>query len=363
MPFDSESFLKTLTVASGVYQMYNKAGDILYVGKAKNLKNRIHSYFHRSGLTAKTSALVDKIDAIQVTVTETESEALILEQSLIKSQRPPYNILLRDDKSYPYILISSDTYPRIAFHRGAKNKNGQYFGPYPSTGAVYEGLRFLQKTFRVRQCENSVFNNRSRPCLQYQINRCTAPCVNYISIEDYRRDIRHVELFLRGDNDLLLKELADKMDSSSRQLDYEQAAAYRDQIATLRQIQAEHGFEAGQGSIDVLALAKRNSTVCVHGLFIRHGRIMASKSYFSHDKLQRSEEDLLAAFLPQFYLVNDSRELPHEVILSHCLPSGEQDVLQQVLATRTAGKVQLSYKVKSHRKKWLALAVTTAEQN
>ena len=363
MPFDSESFLKTLTTASGVYQMYDDMGAILYVGKAKNLKNRINSYFHRSGLTVKTRSLVDKIDAIQVTVTATESEALILEQSLIKSQRPPYNILLRDDKSYPYIFISSDTYPRITFHRGAKSKKGQYFGPYPSTGAVYEGLRFLQKTFRVRQCENSVFNNRSRPCLQYQIDRCTAPCVNYISAEDYRSHIRHVEFFLRGDNDILLKELADKMDLVAQQLDYEQAAVYRDQIATLRRLQAEHGFEAGQGVIDVFAVTKKSSTVCVHVLFIRHGRTIASKSYFSQDKLQRTEEHLLTAFLPQFYLANEQRQLPHEVLLSHRLPKEEQGVLQHVLTERAARKVQLLDKVKSHRKKWLDLAATAAVQN
>ena len=343
--------------------MYDKEGAVLYVGKANNLKNRINSYFQRSGLTLKTRALVDKINDIQVTLTATESEALILEQNLIKSQRPPYNILLRDDKSYPYIFISSDSYPRIAFHRGAKNKKGRYFGPYPSAGAVYEGLRFLQKTFRVRQCENSVFNNRSRPCLQYQINRCTAPCVDYISTEDYRQHIRHVEFFLRGDNDLLLKELAVKMDSAAQQLDYEQAAIYRDQIATLRRIQAEHGFEAGQGTADVFAVAKKGSTVCIHGLFVRHGRIIASKSYFSQDKLQRPEGYLLTAFLPQFYLVNEQRQLPHEVLLSHGLPKEEQDILQHVLTERATRKVQLLDKVKSHRKKWLALAVTTAEQN
>ena len=343
--------------------MYDDMGAILYVGKAKNLKNRINSYFHRSGLTVKTRSLVDKIDAIQVTVTATESEALILEQSLIKSQRPPYNILLRDDKSYPYIFISSDTYPRITFHRGAKSRKGQYFGPYPSTGAVYEGLRFLQKTFRVRQCENSVFNNRSRPCLQYQIDRCTAPCVNYISAEDYRSHIRHVEFFLRGDNDILLKELADKMDLVAQQLDYEQAAVYRDQIATLRRLQAEHGFEAGQGVIDVFAVTKKSSTVCVHVLFIRHGRTIASKSYFSKDKLQRTEEHLLTAFLPQFYLANEQRQLPHEVLLSHRLPKEEQGVLQHVLTEKAARKVQLLDKVKSHRKKWLDLAATAAVQN
>ena len=363
MSFDSESFLKTLTTAPGVYQMYDKAEAILYVGKAKNLKKRINSYFRLSGLTAKTRALVNKIDTIQVTITATESEALILEQGLIKSQRPTYNILLRDDKSYPYIFISSEPYPRISFHRGVKNKKGQYFGPYPSTGSVYDCLRFLQKTFRVRPCENSVFNNRSRPCLQYQINRCTAPCVNYISVQDYQNHIRHVELFLRGNNDRLLKELADKMDSAAQGLDYEQAVVYRDQIATFRRMQAEHGFEVGQGTIDIFAVAKKNATVCVHVLFIRQGRIIASKSYFSQDKLQQSEESLLAAFLPQFYLANEQRELPHELVLSHCLPKEEQEVLQQVLMDKATRNIQLTYKVKSHRKKWLALAITTAEQN
>lgn len=361
--FDADSFLKAVTAAPGVYQMYDSTGAILYVGKAKNLKNRLNSYFHRAGLTVKTRALVDKIAAIQVTVTATESEALILEQNLIKSQRPPYNILLRDDKSYPYIFISSDPYPRIGFHRGAKHKQGRYFGPYPSSGAVYEGLRFLQKTFRVRQCDDSVFRNRSRPCLQYQINRCTAPCVDYISVQDYRSHMRHVELFLSGDNDRLLKELADKMEAASQRLHYEQAAVYRDQIATFRRMQAEHGFEVGRGIIDIFAVAKKNAMVCIHVIFIRHGRITASKSYFSEDKLQQTEPHLLAAFLPQFYVANEQRQLPHELILTHGLPQEEQTVLQLVLMERAGRKIPLLHKVKSYRKKWLTLAAATAEQN
>ena len=196
--FDHENFLKSLTTRPGVYQMYAADGELLYVGKARNLRNRVGSYFRASGLTTKTMALVARIHDIQVTVTSTEVDALLLEHNLIKTHQPPYNILLKDDKSYPYIFLSSnDTFPRLSLHRGTKRKKGQYFGPYPSAGAVREALHFLQKVFKVRQCEDSYFRNRSRPCLQYQIGRCTAPCVDAVSEDDYARQVEDTTLFLR----------------------------------------------------------------------------------------------------------------------------------------------------------------------
>src|SRR5690606_31052754 len=221
-PFDSARFLANVTQQPGIYQMFGDGGVILYVGKAKNLKARLASYFRKSGLTVKTAALVAKIRHIEVTITASETEALILEQNLIKSNRPPYNILLRDDKSYPYIFISSnEDFPRISFHRGAKKKHGDYFGPFPNVSAARESLSFLQKTFRIRQCEDSVFRNRSRPCLQYQIKRCTAPCVNFITPEEYANDLRHTGMFLAGNGDKLMRELADQMEEASKDLQFE----------------------------------------------------------------------------------------------------------------------------------------------
>ena len=271
--FDPQQFLKTISTQPGVYQMFDEKDKILYVGKAKNLKKRLGSYFRSPSaqhvLSIKTQALVKKIANIQVTITESESMALILEQNLIKALKPPYNILLRDDKSYPYIFISDNDYPRISFHRGSQKKKGDYFGPYPSVGSVYQSLNFLQKTFRIRQCEDSVFNNRSRPCLQYQINRCTAPCVNLISVEDYKADIQHAIMFLKGHSNELMQQLADDMEKASSELAFEEAALLRDQISALRSIQSDHDIESGSGSIDIFASYKQSDQVCTHVVFIR----------------------------------------------------------------------------------------------
>ena len=198
-PFDHREFLRTLTIRPGVYRMMDRDGKVLYVGKAKNLKSRVSSYFRKSGLSVKTRALIQQTVSVEVTVTQTEGEALLLENNLIKSDKPRYNILLRDDKSYPYIYLTTDQdYPRLAFHRGARNRKGRYFGPYPSAGSVRESLNLLQKLFRIRQCQDSFFRNRSRPCLQYQIKRCTAPCVELVSAEQYAEDVRHTIMFLEG---------------------------------------------------------------------------------------------------------------------------------------------------------------------
>jgi excinuclease ABC subunit C len=361
--FDAQQFLKTVNTRPGIYQMFDDNEKILYVGKAKNLKNRLSSYFRSTGLSIKTKALVAKIAAIQVTMTESESAALVLEQNLIKSLKPPYNILLRDDKSYPYIFISDGDYPRISFHRGSRKKKGSYFGPYPNAGAIYQALNFLQKTFRVRQCEDSVFSNRSRPCLQYQINRCTAPCVDYISSEDYQADIDHATLFLKGQSNELMQQLADDMESASTQLDFEKAALLRDQITALRRIQSDHGMESGSGSIDIFALYKKANQFCVHVMFIRDGRILGSKSYLQDDKLDTESQHLMLAFLEQFYLAGSTRELPHEVIVNLALPATEKQLLLGVLAERAQRKISISHTVKAQRYKWLSISSDAAEQN
>ena len=235
--FDSKSFLKGLTQRPGIYQMLGENESILYIGKAKNLRKRVASYFSKSKLPPKTQALVNRIISIDVTVTETEIEALLLEQNLIKQNLPPYNILLRDDKSYPHIFLSDkDQYPQLSFHRGPKRKKGSYFGPFPNIHAVRESMTFLQKTFKVRQCEDTFFKNRSRPCLQYQINRCTAPCVDLISPADYQKDVGYTKMFLDGKSDNLIKKFEEEMDLSSKNLNFENAALLRDQITALRKM-------------------------------------------------------------------------------------------------------------------------------
>ncbi|MEW5250235.1 excinuclease ABC subunit UvrC [Microbulbifer discodermiae] len=360
-PFDSKRFLQSLTRSPGVYQMFDAEGRILYVGKAKNLRNRLSSYFRAAGLTAKTMALVERINSIEVTVTRSETEALVLEQSLIKSQKPPYNVMLRDDKSYPYIFLSSkDTFPRIALHRGAKRKKGQYFGPYPNAASVRDSVNFLQKTFRIRSCEDSVFRNRSRPCLQYQINRCTAPCVNFISEEDYRADVRHAEMFLSGKSDTIIRELADEMDKASKLLDFEKAARLRDQIADLRRLQADQVAERSSGNVDVIGVAVLGGNCCVHILFIRQGRILGSRSYFPAERLGLSAAELLSAFIPQFYL-GGRREVPREILTAEAV--GDTELLQRALSEHSGREVTLAHRLRGNRATWVSMAQQAAEQN
>ncbi len=360
--FDHSRFLSNTTQQPGIYQMFGADGAILYVGKAKNLKARLSSYFRKTGLTPKTQALVSRIARVEITVTASETEALILEQNLIKSNRPPYNILLRDDKSYPYIFISSgEDYPRISFHRGAKKKRGDYFGPFPNVGAVKESLHFLQKTFRVRQCEDSVFKNRTRPCLQYQIKRCTAPCVEFISPADYKADVYHTSLFLTGNADKLLGELADKMDVAAQELAFEKAAAYRDQITALRTVQTQQVIEEGNGDIDVIAAEMRASATCVHVLFIRQGRILGSRSFYPSATLAETPAEILAEFIPQFYLANTGREIPRELIVGSQLE--EVELLSAALQQSVGRQVLINHQVRSHRAQWLQMAATAAQQN
>ena len=362
-PFDHQQFLKTVSRQAGVYQMFDANDKILYVGKAKNLKNRLSSYFKQSDLPIKTQVLVEKIANIQVTIAESETAALVLEQSLIKSLRPQYNILLKDDKSYPYIFISDSDYPRISFHRGMKRKKGDYYGPFPNSGAVYQSLSFIQKTFRVRQCEDSVFSNRTRPCLQYQINRCTAPCVGLIEKEQYKADMAHAALFLTGKSDELMKQLADKMESSASTLDFEEAGVYRDQISALRVIQTDHDLESDKGQIDVFAMAKKGGSLCIHLLYIRHGRVLGSKSFFPKNKLDLDDSDFLSAFLEQFYIAHQHRELPQEIVINYPLNSEEKNVLEQALQERCSRKIPILHRVRAQRQKWLITALTAAEQN
>jgi len=361
--FDSQTFLANVTQASGVYQMYDVAGSILYVGKAKNLRQRLSSYFRASGLSSKTMALVAKIYSIEVTVTSTEVEALLLEHNLIKTSKPPYNILLRDDKSYPYVYLSTDqTYPRLSFHRGAKTGKGKYFGPYPSSAAVRDSLNFLQKTFKLRQCEDSYFNNRSRPCLQYQIKRCTAPCVEFISAEKYRDDVKHTELFLEGRSQELVKLLGNEMEAAAAELEFETAAQLRDQIQNLQQLQASQFVDGDYGNLDVVACALEAGIACIQLLTVRDGRLLGSRSYFPKLHLDETEADILALFIGQHYLAQAQAglTLPKELIVSHELLD---ESLVDALKEHTGASIFCSWRVRSQRAQWQALAIRTAQQN
>ena len=357
MSFDSKAFLKTVTGKPGIYRMYNEEGKILYVGKARNLKKRLQSYFRKTGLSPKTQILVSQIADIDVTVTHTESEALLLENNVIKEYRPRYNVLLRDDKSYPYIYISDkDKYPRIDLHRGARRKPGRYLGPYPNAGAVRETINLLQKTFRIRQCEDSYFRNRSRPCLQYQIKRCSAPCVDYISEQAYRQDIKHALLFLEGKSDQIINELVASMEKASEKHNYEKAAVYRDQISNLKKITERQHISTEKGDIDIIACASEGGQACIQVFYIRNGLNLGNRSYFPSLPEAMETADILAAFIPQFYL---DRETPSEIIVSS--KPTEAELIQQTLSEQAGRKITLRTSVRGERAKWLELALNNAQ--
>lgn len=373
MPFDSQTFLAAATGNPGVYQMYGTQmygadDNLLYVGKANNLKKRLASYFRKTGLGPKTKALVSRIARIELTVTASETEALLLEQSLIKTHQPPYNILLRDDKSYPYIFLSEgEPYPRLAFHRGAKQKKGRYFGPFPNSGAVRESLNFLQKFSRVRQCEDSFFRNRSRPCLQYQIHRCSGPCVGMVTPEQYARDVDITALFLLGHEQQALEVLAQDMESAAEKLEFERAAEFRDRIASLRTVQEQQAVDNGVAvNADIFGCVQQAGAACVQVLFVRQGRILGSRSYFPALSIDDDVDNLLATFIAQFYLGSE-RELPSEIIAAEFpnreFPDSERELLQNALGEKAGRKIIVSSKVRTHRQQWLAMANKAAKEN
>ncbi len=362
-PFDPKALIASLSSRPGVYRMLSEQGDILYVGKARNLKKRVGNYFRASGLDTKTMALVARIAAIEVTITSNETEALLLEQTLIKQHRPPYNIELRDDKTYPYIMLTSrDEYPRLAFYRGNKRRDASFFGPYPSASAVRESLAILQKVFRLRQCEDSYFRNRSRPCLQHQIGRCTAPCVGLISPEEYAQDVHFSTLFLNGRSDALITELSVKMEQHAAALDFEKAAVIRDQISDLRRIHDQQ-YVSDQGSdADVLAAAMHGAYTSVHLIVIRGGRLIGSKSFFPKDRLSDSEGALLSAFIGQYYAREDNAaNIPRELIVVPAVEDAK--ALAEALSYCANHPVKISSAVRGHRARWQAMALTNAQQS
>lgn len=356
------AILQTLPLLPGIYRMLGRDGEVLYVGKARSLKNRVSSYFQKNIPSPKTRALVERIVHLEVTITASETEALLLEQTLIKELKPPYNILLRDDKSYPYLFISEgEEYPRLAFHRGSKKEKGRYFGPYPSSQAVRESLQLMQKLFQVRQCEDSFFRNRERPCLQYQIKRCRAPCVKLVSPEEYERDVRHTVLFLDGRNEEVTDDLIARMNVASERLDFEAAAVYRDQLSALRRVQEQQFVTRDAGQADVIAVAAQPGGVCVQIMFVREGRVLGSKAFHPNMFGETSAADILAEFLPSFYLQEErALDLPDEIILEQELPDAE--VLRDAMRTLHGRDVQIRHRVRETRQAWVQLAKMNAEQ-
>lgn len=361
--FDPKAFLKTLPGKPGVYRMLDADRTVIYVGKAGNLKKRVASYFQKNITSPKTQVLVSRICHIEVTVTHTENEALLLENNLIKSLKPRYNVLYRDDKSYPYIYLSDQPFPRLGFHRGAQRTRGRYFGPYPSAGAVRETLNLLQKLFPVRQCEDSFYNNRSRPCLQYQIKRCTAPCVGLVSQAQYQDDVRHAVMFLEGKSSAVVDELVRRMEQAATDLDYENAARYRDQIASLRRVQEKQYISAETGDLDVVAAAVERGIGCVQVFTIRGGRNLGNRIYYPKLEAGPLEKDdvktLLDSFLPQYYL-RAGRLVPTEILLSHAVT--EPELLEQVLTEQSGRKVALRHRLRGQRARWVKLALQNAQQ-
>jgi len=360
--FDSISFLKTVTHQPGVYRMYDGADEVIYVGKAKDLKKRLSSYFRTNVAGEKTRALVKNIRKVDVTVTHTETEALILEHNYIKLYLPKYNVLLRDDKSYPYIFLSASVHPRLTIHRGVKKRKGEYFGPYPDSGAVRESLHLLQKIFPIRQCEDSVYANRSRPCLMYQIGRCLGPCVKgLVSEDDYKEQVNFVRLFLQGKDRQVIASMVEKMELASQLLAFEKAAAYRDQIQALRRVQ-EQQFVSNDSDddMDVIGIAHERGMACVHALYIRQGKILGSRSYFPKMPSDAELTEVLSSFISQFYLNQaEGRVIPAVILLGADL--GEEKTLIAGTLTELAGrKVELKTQSRGNRARYQKLAQTNA---
>lgn len=355
--FDSQAFLKTLTALPGVYRMLDERGQVLYVGKARNLKQRVSSYFRENQASVRTRSLVSRIHAIEVTVTHTEVEALILESTLIKELQPRYNILLRDDKGYPYIHASSGDFPRLSLHRGAKRAPGRYFGPYPNANAVRDTLDLLQKVFRLRSCEDSFFRSRTRPCLQYQIKRCTAPCVGFVDPTSYQRQLRDAVLFLEGRSRQVINDLAQRMEALSAELKFEEAALCRDQIVELRQIQQRQHVEGESGDLDVAACATREGAACVQVFVFRQGRLLGNRAFFPALPGDEAAGVILSAFLAQYYV---DKAIPAEVLLSH--EPAEAALLAQALQERADRRVALTVHPRGERGRWLEMAQRNAEQ-
>ena len=355
-PFDGKAFVRGLSTAPGVYRMLAADDSVLYVGKAAALKKRVASYFSAAPKNTRTMAMLAQVARMEATVTRTEAEALLLENQLIKSLQPRYNVLLRDDKSYPYVLLTQETWPRIAFHRGPRALPGRYFGPYPGAGAVRETLNLMHKMFRLRSCEDSVFRNRSRPCLQYQIGRCSAPCVGLVHRRDYDQAVRRASLFLEGRSDELSDELNVAMEAASVRLDFEEAARLRDLTATIRKLQARQYVDGRAAELDVLACAMQGTAACVLLLAFRDGRNLGTRNFFPKTNGVDNAEEVLAAFVSQYYAEHPP---PREIVLERDIP--DRELIEQALSETTGHRIRLKCNVRGERAGYVDLVRRNAE--
>ena len=357
--FDAGAFLKTVPSRAGVYRMVDRHQRVLYVGKARNLRRRLSSWLRGGSRDEKGRALLSRTAAVEVTVTHTETEALLLENNLIKEHRPRYNIILRDDKSFPWIHLAEHTsFPRFVFHRGARRAADRYFGPYSSAGAVRQTIALIHKLFRVRQCTDAFFRNRSRPCLQYQIDRCSGPCVGLIDRTDYAEDVRHATMFLEGRSEAMIDELVERMEVASRRLDFELAARYRDQISGLRRVQERQYVDGAKGDIDVVAVCRGEGIGVVQVLEIRNGHNLGSRTRIPRNVQGATEEDILEAFLAQHYL-SDDRVVPRRIVLDR--PLEGLDPLVEAVSRRSGRKVSIGMGRRGHRARWVEMARENAE--
>jgi excinuclease ABC subunit C len=350
--FDPKPVLENLPLLPGVYRFFDARGEILYVGKANQLKKRVASYFQKTSVSPRIRLMVSHISRIETTVTRSEAEALLLENNLIKSLRPRYNILFRDDKSYPYIVLSGDEFPRLTYYRGTPDRRSQFFGPYPNVYAAKESMQLLQRIFRIRTCENSVFNNRTRPCLLHQINRCTAPCVKLISATDYQTDIRNTVLLLQGRHQEVEQTLAAAMERAAEAQHYEQAAVLRDQLRALHTVQQKQFVESTGGATDadIIALAMHNGLVCVNLAMVRGGRHLGDKSFFPEHAEDLAANEIVQAFIAQHYL---NRSVPPLLVLdAEC----DDETLAQLLAEQAGHAVKISLAAGGERRQWLEMA-------
>jgi excinuclease ABC subunit C len=356
--FDGKTFAARLPTRPGVYLMRDESGEPLYVGKARNLRKRVASYFDARPKIERIMRMVARIRQIEVSLTRTEGEALLLENEWIKSLHPRYNVLLRDDKSYPWIVLTTDhDFPRVAFHRGARDSGKEYFGPYPSAGSVRESINLIQKLFRLRNCEDSYFAHRNRPCLQHQIRRCTAPCVDLVSRSEYAEQVNDAALFLQGRNQEVMTRLISRMEQAARTLDYEAAAMYRDQINTLKQMQAQQFVSGHQTDIDFIALAQEQGLSCVQVVVIRGGRNLGQRSHFPAQAEGAEAEEVLEAFLGQYY---QERQPPAQIVISQ--PVANLGLLAAMFSARAERKVSVQARPRGERRKMLELAAGNARQ-
>jgi excinuclease ABC subunit C len=354
--FDPKPILASLPLLPGVYRYYDSKGEVLYVGKAKELKKRVSSYFQKTNVSPRIRLMVSHIARIETTVTRSEAEALLLENNLIKSLRPRYNILFRDDKSYPYIVLTGERYPRLTYYRGAPNRQHHYFGPYPNSYAAKESIQLLQKIFRIRTCEDSVFKNRTRPCLLHQIHRCTAPCVKLISEQDYQADVRNAELLLQGKHQEVEQTLSRAMQLAADKQHYEQAAALRDQLRALHTVQQKQFVESTGGATDadIIAVAQQHGLVCVNLAMVRGGRHLGDKSFFPEHAEDLTQNEIVQAFIAQHYL---ERSVPPLLVLSE---ESHDETLAQLLSDQAGHTVRISQAASGERKQWLEMGERNA---